>query len=254
VFGRREGFTLIELLVVIAIIAILAAILFPVFITARESARKAKCVSNMRQVAMAVAAYKTDWNGGYPTSAVYYPYPYGHSFWTSLIRRYCKAKNVLRCPSASMRYAVFCYDPPENPIRSEWDGVNYGYNEYFAYDRWGLMHNESLVEHPSWIVLISDCSTTFVLDWGEPHPGLDGMVLPYGLFRTKYPNTPNPDTWDLRSLKPRHDTIQIVYADCHAGTIPMASFRYDGDGQEPAYRTRRTREYPLIDPSALIWR
>ena len=51
--SRRSGFTLIELLVVIAIIAILAAILFPVFARARENARKAQCISNMKQLALA---------------------------------------------------------------------------------------------------------------------------------------------------------------------------------------------------------
>ena len=53
---RRPGFTLIELLVVIAIIAILAAILFPVFARARENARKANCTSNVKQVMMAIRA------------------------------------------------------------------------------------------------------------------------------------------------------------------------------------------------------
>jgi len=57
---RHSGFTLIELLVVIAIIAILAAMIFPVFAGAREAARRTTCSSNMRQVGMAVTAYATD--------------------------------------------------------------------------------------------------------------------------------------------------------------------------------------------------
>ncbi len=60
---RRSGFTLIELLVVIAIIAILAAILFPVFAQARESARKSACLSNMRQIGLAARMYMEDWDG-----------------------------------------------------------------------------------------------------------------------------------------------------------------------------------------------
>jgi prepilin-type N-terminal cleavage/methylation domain-containing protein len=60
------GFTLIELLVVIAIIAILAAILFPVFVQARTSANTAACISNMHQIFQATMAYVGDWDGYYP--------------------------------------------------------------------------------------------------------------------------------------------------------------------------------------------
>lgn len=68
-FGRRRdsGFTLIELLVVIAIIAILAAILFPVFAKAREKARQATCTSNLKQLGNAVLMYSQDWDGYGPT-------------------------------------------------------------------------------------------------------------------------------------------------------------------------------------------
>src|SRR5437870_6729880 len=64
----RRGFTLIELLVVIAIIAILAAILFPVFAQAREAARKSTCISNMRQVGMALLMYAGDFDETLPWS------------------------------------------------------------------------------------------------------------------------------------------------------------------------------------------
>src|SRR5579859_5160908 len=63
---KRRGFTLIELLVVIAIIAVLAAILFPVFAKAREKARQATCISNMRQIGMATRMYMQDYDDRFP--------------------------------------------------------------------------------------------------------------------------------------------------------------------------------------------
>jgi prepilin-type N-terminal cleavage/methylation domain-containing protein len=65
---RQRGFTLIELLVVIAIIAILAAILFPVFARAREAARKTSCLSNLKQLGLAAQMYKQDYDEAYPDS------------------------------------------------------------------------------------------------------------------------------------------------------------------------------------------
>ncbi|MBI2842945.1 MAG: prepilin-type N-terminal cleavage/methylation domain-containing protein [Armatimonadetes bacterium] len=66
---KSSGFTLIELLVVIAIIAILAAILFPVFVTAQEKARQTSCLDNMKQLTTGFRMYINEWNGTYPTGA-----------------------------------------------------------------------------------------------------------------------------------------------------------------------------------------
>src|SRR5437879_5589180 len=70
--NRPMGFTLIELLVVIAIIAILAAILFPVFAQAREKARQSSCISNNKQVALATMMYSQDYDELYPPAFGYY--------------------------------------------------------------------------------------------------------------------------------------------------------------------------------------
>jgi len=101
---RRRGFTLIELLVVIAIIAILAAILFPVFSRARDQARKTACLSNMKQLAMALMMYTEDWDETYPPvrfgagRPCWNPAPY-YTSWRVLVQPYAKNWQIFDCPS-----------------------------------------------------------------------------------------------------------------------------------------------------------
>lgn len=99
---QRRGFTLIELLVVIAIIAILAAILFPVFAQAREAAMKTQCASNSNQLGKAGTMYMLDQNGTLFYGRVHInnpdSFPAGY-IWTGLIQPYVKSKQVLLCPS-----------------------------------------------------------------------------------------------------------------------------------------------------------
>ena len=89
--GKAKGFTLIELLVVIAIIAILAAILFPVFARARENARRSSCQSNEKQIALGFKQYVQDNNEKYPDSGG----------WQTAIFDYSKSNAILKCPSAA---------------------------------------------------------------------------------------------------------------------------------------------------------
>ncbi len=99
-FRREGGFTLIELLVVIAIIAIVAAILFPAFARAREKARATACLSNQRQIALALHQYMSDHDGKVPIcndAATVTPSASG--FWWVLLYQYSKNDQVFICPS-----------------------------------------------------------------------------------------------------------------------------------------------------------
>jgi prepilin-type N-terminal cleavage/methylation domain-containing protein/prepilin-type processing-associated H-X9-DG protein len=96
--GRR-AFTLIELLVVIAIIAILAAILFPVFAKAREKARQTACLSNLKQLGLAVAQYTADNNEKYPILNNWATTP--NKEWMPAIFPYVKSGGVYSCPDDS---------------------------------------------------------------------------------------------------------------------------------------------------------
>ncbi|MHB8994350.1 MAG: DUF1559 family PulG-like putative transporter [Armatimonadota bacterium] len=89
---RRRGFTLIELLVVIAIIAILAAILFPVFAKAREKARQTSCLSNVKQLATAWLSYAQDYDECLPMSE------WG-GYWGLTVLPYAKNTQMFVCPS-----------------------------------------------------------------------------------------------------------------------------------------------------------
>src|SRR5947208_997853 len=100
----RNGFTLIELLVVIAIIAILAAILFPVFAQAREKARQAVCSSNLKQLGTAIMMYAQDYGESYP---LYVDWPKAQIYWYDVINPYVKASDtrssIFTCPSLAKR-------------------------------------------------------------------------------------------------------------------------------------------------------
>jgi prepilin-type N-terminal cleavage/methylation domain-containing protein/prepilin-type processing-associated H-X9-DG protein len=101
----RDGFTLIELLVVIAIIALLAAILFPVFAQAREQARAITCISNMRQIGIAVRMYVQDYDETWPIFYAYNTQPPanlpGHKGVELELMPYVQEKNAFRCPDDS---------------------------------------------------------------------------------------------------------------------------------------------------------
>ncbi|MHB8995533.1 MAG: DUF1559 family PulG-like putative transporter [Armatimonadota bacterium] len=119
------GFTLIELLVVIAIIAILAAILFPVFARAREAARKSVCLSNLKQICLSCHMYAQDYDELFPVdNHICNP----HVRLISQVLPYMKNSQILYCPSASKTGIDCIQSTPAN-----YEAGNIGYY-YFCFD------------------------------------------------------------------------------------------------------------------------
>ena len=121
----RRGFTLIELLVVIAIIAILAAILFPVFARARENARRASCQSNLKQLALGAAQYTQDYDEKFAIQRGAVGAGGVGVGWAVLLQPYLKSTQILQCPSDSST-------DPTNEYTNGWS--DYAYNLSLGYD------------------------------------------------------------------------------------------------------------------------
>lgn len=208
---RRPGFTLIELLVVIAIIAILAAILFPVFARAREKARASSCLSNLKQIGLAWLSYAQDYDEtvawrdvvadtyGFSGSQLY------QFSWPAMLDPYIKNGQIWACPSASPK-AV-----------NQWPNgySNYGFNDWFfgyyeaAWGGWGGVRSYDFrVKGKCGLAAIQRPAETVVC--ADMNPAYHGTTWWAFYHCNPRPAAGNP-------MEARHnDGVNALFADGHA--------------------------------------
>jgi prepilin-type N-terminal cleavage/methylation domain-containing protein/prepilin-type processing-associated H-X9-DG protein len=159
----HKAFTLIELLVVIAIIAILAAILFPVFARAREKARQASCQSNLKQLMLGMLMYIQDYDERFPT----YYWGEGNSgipnscTWFGGIYAYVKNVQLYECPSSNLgghkSWAVWVNNTYPQFINAT---INYGYSEIIGNVGGGCRITR--LTAPAETLVLADCTSTWI--------------------------------------------------------------------------------------------
>lgn len=176
--NSRKGFTLIELLVVIAIIAILAAVLFPVFAKARSAAKTSACSSNLKQLATAVMMYTQEYDTRYPGTWIFKAKngrgeQMGHPLW--LVKDFAKSKDVFICPmdDPDDRTTTFIEATAVTDSNLKC-GTSYMYNAHLCPDGKVAVKVDK-VQDPSRTMLINE--GTYPMGWiyySDYQPWLDG--------------------------------------------------------------------------------
>ena len=164
----RRGFTLIELLVVIAIIAILAAILFPVFARAREKARQTSCLSNVKQMGLGMMMYAQDYDETLIRAAMYYASP-NYYTWMYCLQPYVKNIQIFTCPSAKS----MGWDGTVNATQRQGYGMNIALSGYSLGE----------IKSPASCIMLGDAGRLsngnpyYLIDWDQDQS--DNAVPPY---------------------------------------------------------------------------
>ncbi len=228
--SRKCGFTLIELLVVIAIIAILAAILFPVFARAREKARQSSCLSNVKQIGLGMMMYVQDYDERFPT--LYYTPPGGiRQDVVMCVNPYISNLNVWDCPSAARETAK-----PYSSLGS----YSYGYSR-----RLNLL-KAAVIKRPAEIVMFAEACMD---SWGpirltDPAGNSDDASVVVNGFNKYIATqnfagvTANNSLWDTAAnsgrpgmnFSPRHNGQgNVNYCDGHAKSTTYEALYHNHD-------------------------
>lgn len=234
---EEKGFTLIELLVVIAIIAILAAILFPVFAQAREKARQSSCLSNEKQIGLAILSYAQDADETIPQSEYLYKSngtagtanAYDNMKWMDVIQPYIKNTGVFNCPSdpnaANGKYKTA--DQRGATAVSPQEFGSYAMNNaYYGQAQSALNppNGRTLAQivAPSGTVLVAEAeglSTTADFYWRDSTTQPDSTHL-----TTKDPIIAPDDAAGTFGLVQRHQgMINVLWADGHVKSAKLST-------------------------------
>jgi prepilin-type N-terminal cleavage/methylation domain-containing protein/prepilin-type processing-associated H-X9-DG protein len=228
----RHGFTLIELLVVIAIIAILTAILFPVFASAREKARQTACLSNLKQIGLAAMQYAQDYDEGLPAwDANFVPGgpalasdPH-YLYWQAQLQPYIKSGNPTGLDSPEDNTGVWqCPDLGSKSEESIFPGTSrhsysYGYNGMIAYTNYGSFAGAPgtdvlgarFYRWPTLTAMGSPASTIYV---GEC--GYAGRIAPPFLYETEGKRAANQTFYSWEVPDRHNGGANYIFADGHA--------------------------------------
>jgi len=247
--SRRRGFTLIELLVVISIIAILAAMLFPVFARARESARKIQCLSNVKNIAMAFQIYLTDYDKLSPSEHR----PEVLNYFKSYFNRPCLCTHAACVAVANpyLKLPVVLDEYIKN--RDVWKCPNATYVHTVTINS-GLVNNEhvidwfrEMVDSASMCPTVKPCNAPFPPGWGGqvtdtitmgwngcPTPGTGGFDQSIAVYAPNYDLSTSQITDPSRWVVCGDGGIEVEGAAQHTSILAYPEMcRLDGNGCSP---------------------
>ena len=225
----KQGFTLIELLVVIAIIAILAAILFPVFARAREKARQTSCLSNARQIGLAVRMYIGDYDERFPRHYFRAPDDNIVGSVITVVHPYVQNVDVWDCPSSAR---VTSRTSAGNP--SLLGDYSYGWN--YRLFTLGTVIRLAHVERPAETVMTADCCQDSYARGRlyAPTPTNYNEAI---ASQSNWPSGCDNARWETAShdrpgfnFSPRHNgTGNVAFVDGHAKSMTYTALYNNGD-------------------------